>query len=174
MRADCQHTGTVQPPLLLTPRSAARFARGEAFTAEDSHPFRDWGAAAACYVRALDLDARHPTYAARLADAASELNQAQLSGVLDAVYISRDGAQGHAAAALGMANAPEGTTHRCFAALRFTQASATTPNVLASCSDAASLCQANPTDFSAKARDVFRIAIAAAADVQKTQARAQL
>jgi hypothetical protein len=91
-----------------------RFAHGEAYAAEDGHPAQDWGAAAACYVRALDLDHEHPLYAQRLADASSELNHAQLTGVLDAVYVSRGGVNGRAAAELGVASTGDDeTVHRC-------------------------------------------------------------
>jgi hypothetical protein len=105
----------------------ARFLRGEAHAAEDGHPLQDWGAAAACYVRAVDLDAEHPQYAQRLADAAGELNNAQLSGVLDAVYIARGGASGCAAAALGLSDAPGGDSHRCVAVMRFAKVRAGRP-----------------------------------------------
>jgi hypothetical protein len=88
---------------------------------------QDWGAAAACYVRAVDLDAEHPQYAQRLADAAGELNNAQLSGVLDAVYIARGGASGCAAAALGLSDAPGGDSHRCVAVMRFAKVGAGRP-----------------------------------------------
>jgi len=98
--------------------SFCRFARGEAYAAEDGHAAQDWGAAAACYVRALDLDPAHPIYAQRLADASTELNHAQLTGVLDAVYVSRGGLVGRAATELGMAEAGEQeTVHRCALAL---------------------------------------------------------
>ncbi len=98
---------------------SCRFLRGEAHAAEDGHPAQDWGAAAGCFVRAVDLDPVHPDYALRLADAAGELNNAQLSGVLDAVYVARGGAGGQAAAALGLADVPTGEAHRCVVTLRF-------------------------------------------------------
>ena len=78
----------------------------------DGHASQDWGAAASCYVRALDLDPAHPLYAQRLADAAAELSHAQLSGVLDAVYVSRGGARGRAFAELGVAEVCEEKVHR--------------------------------------------------------------
>ena len=108
--------GHLRRCILLSPLSnhPCRFARGEAFAAEDGHPAQDWGAAAACYVRALDLDHANPLYSQRLADAATELNHLQLTGVLDAVYVTRGGLQGSAALELGMSDATGNeTVHRC-------------------------------------------------------------
>jgi hypothetical protein len=68
-------------------------------------------------VRALDLDPAHPLYAQRLADAAAELSHAQLSGVLDAVYVSRGGARGRAFAELGVAEVHEERVHRSLVTL---------------------------------------------------------
>lgn len=83
--------------------------------------------AASCFVRALDLDPDNPVYGQQLADVASDLNQAQLCGVLDAVYLARDGRAGQAATLLGMSSAPQGATHRCVATLRFPQVRAPQP-----------------------------------------------
>jgi hypothetical protein len=102
-----------------SPSHLRRFVRGEAFAAESGHPSQDWGAAASCFVRALDLDPQNPLYAQHLADAATELNGAQLSSVLDAVYMTRSSSNGLAAAALGVADAAAGAFHRCMLSLCF-------------------------------------------------------
>lgn len=96
-----------------------RHARGEAHKADKDHPTRDLVAAAGCFVRALDLDSENPIYGQSLASVASELNQAQMCGVLDSVYLTRSGREGQAASMLGMSSAPQGPTHRCVSALRF-------------------------------------------------------
>jgi hypothetical protein len=105
----------------IHPDCTPRFAHGEALKAEKDIPARDLVVAASCFVRALDLDPDNPLYGQKLADVASELNQAQLCGVLDAVYLARDGQAGQAATLLGMSSAPQGATHRCVASLRFPQ-----------------------------------------------------
>ena len=102
----------------------ARFLLGEANTAESDHPARNLGAAVEYYMQALYLDAEHPDYGLRHADASSALHDAQQSGAAKAVYI----AQGGAAARFGLADMPMGAAYRCVAALRFPMA-----RVLLSC-----------------------------------------
>ena len=114
----------LSPPVRIPgahPHCTPRFAHGEALKAEKDIAARDLVVAASCFVRALDLDPDNPLYGQKLADVASELNQAQLCGVLDAVYLARDGQAGQAATLLGMSSAPQGATHRCVASLRFPQ-----------------------------------------------------
>ena len=122
--------GALSSPASIADHSshgAPRFAHGEALRAEKDHPRRDLVVAASCFVRALDLDPDNPVYGQQLADVASDLNQAQLCGVLDAVYLARDGRAGQAATLLGMSSAPQGATHRCVATLRFPQVRAPQP-----------------------------------------------
>lgn len=101
----------------LTP--ACRFLLGEAHTAETDHPARDLAAAVEYYLQALYLDAEHPDYGLRHADASSMLHDAQQSGTVKAVYVARGGA----AARFGLADLPAGAAYRCVAVLRFPEAS---------------------------------------------------
>ncbi len=92
---------------------------GEAHTAETDHPARDLAAAVEYYLQALYLDAEHPDYGLRHADASSMLHDAQQSGTVKAVYVARGGA----AARFGLAELPAEAAYRCVAVLRFPEAS---------------------------------------------------
>jgi hypothetical protein len=54
-----------------------------------------------------------------MADAAGELNSAQLTGVLDSIYLARGGTGGRAVAALGMALPPSSPAFRSLLSVRF-------------------------------------------------------
>ena len=117
---------TCQRPLFTHQPDASppRFLLGEAHTAETDHPARDLAAAVEYYLQALYLDAEHPEYGLRHADASSMLHDAQQSGSVNAVYVARGGA----AAGFGLAELPDGTAYRCVAVLCFPQASLLSTN----------------------------------------------
>lgn len=110
-----------QRPVVYVSEPNPRFLRGEAHAAATDHPRRDWVAAARCYARALDLDPEHPEYGQRMADAAGELNSAQLTGVLDSIYLARGGIGGRAVTALGLASAPSGPAIRSMLSICFVE-----------------------------------------------------
>ena len=114
----------------------ARFLLGEAYTAEQDHPARNLAAAVEHYLQALYLDAEHPDYGLRHADASSALHDTQQSGSAKAVYV----AQGGAAARFGLADMPMAAAYRCVAALRFPEARFAVPELALYCAEVASVC----------------------------------